>query len=299
MERQQHLFLPQSGFSIAAFLSKLGIHRIDEAGEELLYKSPSDIGDTKKPTLRVNDHLGVWYDSSTGKGGTLLDLASIFWNLNDPGQAHTRLKALMDPDEQTKKPRRRRKSVPFIRVPSYHMSHLAPVGTNRIITDYLSSLKLLEPARDYIDEVHYYTIDGSGKKRYFTSPGWKNRNGIWEVENPFYKGSLGDPDICIFHGDPSEVHVFENMFDCLGYIAYCRRLGIQHRFKKIVLNNPQMAHLAFPVCRQSNSVKLFLRRNRKNESLSAEIRASLSHVNDCSGLYAGYGSMSNMWRAVG
>jgi hypothetical protein len=297
MERQQHLFLPQNGFSIAGFLDKLGIRHIDKAGEELIYQSPSTSCSSKTQVLRVNDRLGVWYDNGSGKGGTLLDLALLHWNLTDPAETQRRLKTLMAPEIE--KPKRRRIAVPFARVPTYHMSHLEPLGRNKTTADYLASLKLLETARDYIEEVHYYTVDGHGRKRYFTSAGWKNRNGVWEVENPFYKGSLGEPDICVCHGDPGEVHIFENMFDCLGYIAHCRKLQLPHGFKKIVLNKPDMASRVIPICRRSTAVKLFLRRNRRNESLSAEIRASLSHVADCSDLYAGHGNMSNMWKAVG
>jgi hypothetical protein len=204
------------------FLARLGYHPAYKSGKELFYLSM--LREERTPSFCVDDKLGVWFDwgganPSGIKGGNIIDLALAYWyplgfrdvleKINETCNLETNFTTTAN--REYLRPRKATK------IPNYKISEVKDLGNNPAITNYLQSRGIWPVAHQHLKEVYYYIEDEKKLRKYFFSAGWKNENGGWEVNNPYFKGCLGPKGLTIIPGDPDRLALFEGMIDYLSW----------------------------------------------------------------------------------
>eukprot|EP01037_Dinobryon_pediforme_P007119 gene7119-7185_t len=202
--------------------TRLGYHPAYKSGKELFYLSM--LREERTPSFCVDDKLGVWYDwgganPSGIKGGNVIDLALAYWYPLCFRDVLQRINETCNIEPETAPVTSRENFRPrkATKIPNYKISEVKDLGNKPAITNYLQSRGIWPVAHQHLKEVYYYIEDEKKLRKYFFSAGWKNENGGWEVNNPYFKGCLGPKGLTIIPGDSNRLALFEGMIDYLSW----------------------------------------------------------------------------------
>lgn len=204
------------------FLARLGYHPAYKSGKEVFYLSM--LREERTPSFCVDDKLGVWYDwgganPSGIKGGNVIDLALAYWYPLPFREVLAKINEVCNIENSTPLTESRENLRPrrATKIPNYKISEIKELGNNPAITNYLQSRCIWPVAHAHLKEIYYYIEDEKKLRKYFFSAGWKNENGGWEVNNPYFKGCLGPKGLTFIPGHQDRLVLFESMIDYLSW----------------------------------------------------------------------------------
>lgn len=197
------------------YLSSIGFQAIKVRGVSYWYTSPFRQEHT--PSFKVNDNINEWYDFGIGKGGDIIDLCRLLFNLptvsdvlrelSDTGSKHPPMTTIMNHPGRPH-PRQNRWSEILVR-PLRHPALYTYLRLRGID---------LEIAKRYCYEIHYKFND----KSYF-GIAFENRSKGYEIRNALFKGCIYNKDITYFHwtsdATKSGCCVFEGFMDFLSFLT--------------------------------------------------------------------------------
>ncbi len=271
--------------SLVDFLSRLGHQPARKYGREKIYYSVLR-DDDSRPSLSVNDDLGVWFDHGTRKGGNIVDLGLALWKHLSFQEVLQKIQEVCLISTGDKKPPRPRISV---RVPNYIVQDIKEIGTHPAINNYLKSRQIFEQAKGILNEVYYCVIDEKGEKKQFFAAGWKNEKGAWEVRNKYFKGCLGNKAISFVAGNEKKVAVFEGFTN---YLSWKAENPIADQ-SIIVLNTIALLADGIEKAMGFSSVDIFFDRDQGGFLASRDLMKALPYATDRSMAYEGFNDFND------
>ncbi|QEM07840.1 hypothetical protein DIU31_031675 [Mucilaginibacter rubeus] len=205
--------------SLTGLLARLGYQPAHNSGREILYRNVLH-EDGKKPSLCVNDNLGMWYDHGTGKGGNVIDFGLAFWpglEIKEVcGKLHEIMEQAIPAAVSILKPSRRKRHKTLIQ-PYYRVDKVCDLGKTPSIRLFLEKRGIWEEAQGILQEVHYHSVHAKLQPRQFFAAGHRNDSGSWQVRNKYFKGCLGNKGLTLLTGDSRRLCVFKDIFDYLSW----------------------------------------------------------------------------------
>ena len=271
--------------SIVELLSRLGHEPVKKFGKEYMYRSMLRNGDND-PSFSVDDKIGAWYDHGNGKGGNIIDLGIAYWPELNFNEVVEKIQTACDitPVQREHRPR-----LP-VKVRSYVIDNLRPVGTHPAITGYLQGRGIFEKAKQQMHEVYYSIKDNKGGQKQFFAAGWKNETGSWEVRNKYFKGCLGKKAISFIAGDPKKVAVFEGFINYLSWL----QLNPASGHSVIILNTLSLLGEGINRARQYPEIDLFLDRDNSGYQATKDFIRSLPYATDRSAVYEKFNDYNDL-----
>lgn len=257
---------------IVHFLAGLGHEPAKIRNNDYWYHSP--LRDEKTPSFKVNRRLNLWYDHGLGKGGNLVDFATLYHgctvaellqNLSGNFSLHKPVSPRSFPkDEQEKQ----------IRILG------DSVLSSTALLRYLQQRRIpIEIADRYCREVRY---ELNGKVYY--GIGFRNDLGGFEIRNPYFKASSSPKGITSFNNNADEAIVFEGFTDFLSFKAIHQQ-DPEDRFDFVVLNSVSFFETARPFLEKHNTIRLYLDRDATGQNCSRYALSLSSNYKDESSLY--------------
>ena len=270
----------KSQASLVDFLDKLGYQPARKNGKEKMYNSMLREND-RKPSLSVNDELGVWFDHGTRRGGNIVDLAIALWPNLSFGEVVLKIQEVCNVVVGDKRPQRPRRAV---RVPNYIITETKPIGNHPAITDYLKKRMVFDAAANELQEVYYYVQDEKGLKKDYYAAGWKNERGAWEVRNKYFKGCLGSKAISFIPAHPKKAAIFEGFMD---YLSWKHENPLaEHSI--IVLNTIALLNEGIEKAKLYSSLDTYFDRDAPGLEASRKFVQALPYATDRSIVFEGY-----------
>jgi hypothetical protein len=266
--------------SLVDFLARLGHQPIKKYGREKMYISILRENDTK-PSLSVNDELGVWFDHGTRKGGNIVDLGLAIWAHLSFGEVIQKIQDVCNISSIEKKPLRPRISV---KVPNYIVVEIKEIGTHPAITEYLKRRQVFEQAKETLHEVYYFVQDHKGERKNFYAAGWKNEKDSWEVRNKYFKGCLGHKAISFIQGHSKRAVVFEGF---INYLSWKTENAISDH-SVIVLNTIALLAEGIEKAKSFSSLDIYFDRDQSGLTASKEFISALPYASDRSLSFEGF-----------
>ena len=205
--------------SITGLLARLGYQPAHKSGTESVYRSVLR-QDEKKPSLCVNDTLGVWYDKGTGKGGNVIDFGLAFWPGLATREVYGKLCEVMQQvvpsaTASVKQAGKRRRIT--LKLPYFRIDKICELGQTPAIQQFLERRGIWEEAQGILQEVHYRRVDKHEQPIIYCAAGHCNESGGWQVRNKYFKGCLGNKGLTLLPGDNRRLRVFKGIFDYLSW----------------------------------------------------------------------------------
>lgn len=266
--------------SIVDLLDRLGFKPVPKHGRERMYISMLRENDNK-PSLSVNDELGVWYDHGTGKGGNIIDFGLAYWKNLAFNEVVRKIQetCLLQPAEiKVLRPRKATK------LPNYLVHSVKQLGTHPAVTEYLKSRGIFEVAKKCMKEIYYYVEDEKGLRKQFFAAGWQNDNSGWEVRNKYFKGCLGRKGITCIPGNDKKAAVFEGFMNYLSW----RLENADAVHSVIVLNSLSLLQLGIDKAKLFSSLDIFFDRDKQGYAATKDFIKALPYATDRSIAYDGY-----------
>lgn len=205
--------------SLTGLLARLGFQPVRGAGREIMYRNVLH-QDRKKPSLCVNDNLGVWYDHGTGKGGNVIDFGLAFWpglGMKDVcGKVYEVMQQAVPATVSLLNHTRRKRRKTLVQ-PYFKIDKVCELGKTPSIRQYLERRGIWQEAQGILQEVHYHSVHSKLQPRQFAAAGHRNDAGSWQVRNKYFKGCLGNKGLTLLPGDTRRLCVFKDMFDYLSW----------------------------------------------------------------------------------
>lgn len=229
---------------IAQILEQLQAQPDKITNNESWYFSP--FRDERTASFHVHHTKNLWFDFGEGIGGDQIKLVQTY--LERQGQDNSVastlawLKTYIGKDISTtsKIPANRtvRREPKLTLLGAEAIQHIA-------LIHYLERRGiLLEIANKYLKQVRFRNVN-TGKTMF--ALGWKNEDEGYELNNPNFKGCIGQKDITFIRGTkpkPDGIHLFEGMLDFLSVITY--QNGRPLVYDSIILNSVSCVKRAFP-----------------------------------------------------
>ncbi|PTQ92144.1 Toprim domain-containing protein [Mucilaginibacter yixingensis] len=276
--------------SLVELLSRLGYEPVPRRGREAMYISMLRDDDTR-PSLSVNDELGVWYDHGTGKGGNVIDFGLAYWKPAGFQEVVEKLNEVYQRTPLPAKAQTRPRNA--IKEPHYKVEVVNPLGTRLPITEYLKSRGVFHVAGPYLRELNYYIENKKGNRRYFFAAGWLNECGGWEVRNRFFKGCIGTKAISFVDGNPRKVAVFEGFLD---FLSWKVEKPDDDR-SVIVLNSLSLLKAGVGKAKSFPDIDLYFDRDPPGLLHTREFIGELPYATDRSNVYDGYKDFNDKLQA--
>jgi hypothetical protein len=266
--------------SLVDFLARLGHQPIKKYGREKMYLSILRENDTK-PSLSVNDELGVWFDHGTRKGGNIVDLGLALWGHLSFGEVIQKIQDLCNISCIEKKPLRPRIAV---KVPNYIIVETKEIGTHPAITEYLKSRQVFDQAKETLREIYYFIQDHEGERKNFYAAGWKNEKNSWEVRNKYFKGCLGHKAISFIQGHSKKAVVFEGFINYLSWKVE----NAMSDHSVIVLNTIALLADGIEKAKSFSFLDIYFDRDQSGLSASKAFISALPYASDRSLAFEGF-----------
>ncbi len=225
---------------IADYLAKIGITPAKQYGNFLYYKAPYRTD--KQPSFKVNTVNNLWFDISTGAGGSVIDLVCLVENCN----VATALQKLSKNEFKSFVFQSENISADL------QIKHIQPLQ-NKALIQYLQNRKIALPlAKIYLNEA-YYSINS---KQYFALA-FKNNSDGYELRNKYFKGSTSPKDFTTLPApNGNGLNIFEGFFDFLSALTY---YGInQPTQTTIILNSTANLTKAVPELQKFSNCNAYL-----------------------------------------
>ncbi|HNP24848.1 MAG TPA: toprim domain-containing protein [Bacteroidia bacterium] len=257
---------------IVYFLSGLGHEPAKIRNNDYWYFSP--IRDEKTPSFKVNRKLNRWYDHGLGKGGNLVDFATLYH-----GCTVSELLQNLSGNLSLQKPVLQQSFT--IREPENQIKILGDFTlSSNALLQYLQQRRIpIDIADRYCREVRY---ELNGKVYY--GIGFRNDLGGYEIRNPYFKASSSPKSITTFNNNAKEVIVFEGFTDFLSFRAIHQQ-DPEDRFDFVVLNSISFFETARSFMEKHDAIRLYLDRDTAGQNCSRYALSLTSKYKDESSLY--------------
>jgi hypothetical protein len=204
---------------LADYFRALGYDPYKIRREDYWYLSP--LRNEKEASFKINRIKNAWYDHGLGKGGTLVDFATEYYQCN-VSEALEKISLFHEQNIikniAARPPFHSLENNLFTEAETRETA-IKIIAAKKPITDlllcsYLRQRKIDKSIADkYCYEVAFKV---NGKERDFTAIGFKNNAGGYELRNEFFKGSSSPKDVSYFDNNgPNKIKVFEGFFDFL------------------------------------------------------------------------------------
>lgn len=268
---------------LAHFLSGLGHEPAVIKGTRLWYKSP--LRQEHTPSFKVDTALNCWYDFGLGRGGNIIDLATVLYGSTDIRHLVNCIKnSYPIPTVQTVASSFTQRHS----APSMESFEVVPLE-HRALVAYLQQRGIpAHIAKANCQEAHY-TVNG---KSYF-AVAFGNVSDGWELRNKYFKGCRGRKDISYMpwarDGPSTECAVFEGFIDYLSVLT----LGIIERNDAVVLNSVVNVNKTLPYLNDYGVINCYLDNDDAGRTALSELTAIYgSTVIDRSSLYSGFNDLN-------
>jgi DNA primase len=197
-------------FDLVAYLDNLGYQPTKVRGNDYWYLSPLRL--EKTASFKVNRKLNVWYDHGIGKGGNLVDFGVLFHQCT-VAELLQKMEGKSSLGLSFQSPLSALQSLPETSENRIRVTAARPVGSPSLWR-YLRQ-RNIEPelAKKYLKEVSF---ELNGKS--FTTLGFENNSGGFELRNNHFKGSSSPKDITLIDKKSEAISVFEGCFSFLSYL---------------------------------------------------------------------------------
>lgn len=236
------------------YLASLGHQPKKIRNQEYWFCSP--FREENTPSFKVNKNRNIWFDFGEGKGGNIIDFGIQYFRCS--------VNELLEKLSQTS----------LSQTFSFHPLSIAgekkeTIGSKILILDNrpLASPPLLqylqkrcipmEIAKQYCREIDFELY---GKK--YTSIGFQNDKGGFELRNENFKGSSSPKARTFFERESNEITVFEGFFDFLSFQSLHRNNLIE-KTNFLVLNSLAFFQQAKDIMDRHQIVNLYLDRNKQ------------------------------------
>jgi len=210
--------------SIVDYLSKLGYTPAREGRYRFSYISP--LRNENKPSFYVFLNDNSWYDFGDGRGGDIISLVRILNNCGFNEALNILLHGKYRQSAPIKKAKINRKEIEVLRVDEIESLELVLYLEKRMIDIRIAWL--------YCREVDYFFPFGKYPNRLYTSIGFQNNKGGWELRSPYFKVSSYPKYFTEIKGN-EKLCLFEGFFNMLSFLTYYKKERINSTI--IVLNS--------------------------------------------------------------
>ena len=256
------------------YLSKLGHEPVKVRGIDHWYLSP--LRAEKTASFKVHRKLNLWYDHGLGKGGNIIDFATLYNNCTVgeflhqlSGNFSLQKPLIKHLDEQSE-------SAAKSEIKIVQEKSLSSFLLIRYLHQRRLSMDLVER---HCREVKY-ELNG---KEYF-GIGFKNNSGGYEIRNPYFKASSSPKDITTFNNGAREATVFEGFTDFLSFITIHKN-QTQSPTDFVILNSVSLFERARPFMEERECIRLYLDRDTTGQNYSRYALALSNKYKDESHLY--------------
>lgn len=198
-------------YSIIEFLSLKGFEPAKIRGQNYWYISMIRDFVENTPSFKVDKNLNRWYDHSLGKGGNLVDLASLVLKIDDIKQVIQELlktfSSFQQPQVRVEKKAQKDSINPKIKIVDIEeitheplIDYLANRGINKLV------------AQKYCQQIGYVNAE-----KYYKSIGFKNQSGGFELRSEGFKSCISPKDVTFLDNGFGKLAVFEGFIDFLSY----------------------------------------------------------------------------------
>jgi len=276
--------------SLIDLLARLGYQPLRRSGKEHIYLSMLRDSDTK-PSFCINEHLNVWYDHGTCRGGNLIDFGMAYWQLSFKEAINKIAEVIGQAISIPLSPPVKRRHAH--KLPHYQIEDIRELGSSENITTYLTERGLWQVSQHYLREIHYFVEDEKKLRKQFYAAGWQNELGNWEVRNPYFKGCLGHKAITFIPGCDDRLSIFEGYFNFLSWLT-------ENSFAPdsiIVLNTASLAEPAIRKAAAFEDISLYFDHDPTGRTITADFSKALPRAIDRSFCYDGYNDYNDKIKA--
>lgn len=267
---------------IQEYMSRKGMYPVKCNGASYWYHSPISGTYDKTPSLEVSRDGRKFHDWSSGKQGTIIELAMAIIGSTKVSSALHEIAETMGSDFSRITPlfsfhKQNESSSTYFDVDIRPLNSPALLG-------YARSRKIpAQIARNWLREVHYHI--GNRRTDYFAL-GWQNNSGGYELRNKFVKQAIAPKDITVV-GDLTDCLwlVFEGFFDFLS----AEVLGWYQpsQMNALVLNSTSELEKAMPLFENATRIACLLDNDNAGRAATKQILDAYSYAKDYSHVYSG------------
>lgn len=222
------------------FLSKQGFNpsRINE--KEAWYYSPLKTKE-KVASFRINRQRQLWYDYSLGEGGDIIKLGCKLYNCS----ISELLNKLQDHSFSFRQPISNQ-----IEQNKIIINSIAEISKPELI-NYIKSRSIeTSIAKSFCKQINY-----SVSNLDFSSIGFQNQSGGWELRSKIFKGATSK-DISLTSRNKQSICVFEGFFDTLTYIQLNKESNKE--FDLLTMNSLALFNNAIELIIKYKEIHLYL-----------------------------------------
>lgn len=265
---------------IVDYLNSLGYQPEKIRNQNYWYKSP--LRNEKTASFKVDRKLNRWYDFGTGRGGTLIDFATLYHDCN----VREFLDILNGFVGSLKS---------FTPTPELMVQHAKITITGEHV---LSSIPLLRYLQDrringgiadrFCKEVNYRIDDKS-----YYAIGFKNDQGGYELRNRYFKGNSHPKGVTTIKKGSLQVSVFEGFFDFLSYCTMDLKSTLPET-DFLILNSLSFFEKSLESLLAYDKIHLFLNNDKAGQNCSHQACSTDKKFIDESELYKNYNDLNDL-----
>ena len=238
---------------IVNWLSLQGYEPQKIIGADYWYRSP--LREEETASFKVNRNINAWYDHGIGKGGTLIDLAKIFYNCNT-SEALGKISSFQQQKISTKnsvhpKENGLNNGAAIHQQGILILSATQPVKDIALCNYALKRNIAMEVLNNWCYEVRYML-----NEKEYKAIGFKNNAGGYELRNAYFKGSSSSKFISYTNNSSKHVTVFEGFFDLLAHQSLAENKG--QLTNMLVLNSLAFFDRSLLLMEKHEQIKLYL-----------------------------------------
>lgn len=279
--RKQRLSIKDTKeMDVVNYLSSLGYEPSKIRNNDYWYLSP--LREEKTPSFKINRKLNRWYDHDLGKGGNLIDFATLYYQctiselLESLSGSFSIQKLVTQKNEPVTEPQNRLTILGDTELSSYALLRY-------LEQRYIS----VEIANRYCREVRYQL----NNKAYY-GIGFNNDSGGFEIRNPYFKFSMLPKDITTFKNGVDEVAVFEGFMDFLSFKTLHKNLP-ENSQDFVVLNSLSFFERARLFMEDHRSIRFYLDRDVAGKNCTQHVLSMSTKYQDESRLYRNYKDLND------
>lgn len=267
------------------YLASLGYNALRIKRDDHWYLSP--LREERTASFKVNRKKNVWYDHGTGKGGNLVDFGILYHNcsvnelmdiLNGNFSFHPPKQKIFptDPEES----------------PIQLLSERTIVSLS--LLRYLKQRRIKESvAQKYCREISF-SVHG----KTYTTIGFKNNEGGFELRSQWYKGSIAPKTVTRIENRSNDLAVFEGFFDFLSYQSIHHN-ELSTEFSFLILNSTSFFEKSRAFMEHHEHIRLFLDRDKTGQNCTQMALSWSNKYKDESSLYNGYKDLNEWTQNIG
>jgi DNA primase len=242
---------------LVSYLKKQGFKTSKMTSNDVWFYSP--FKNEKTPSFKVNTSKNVFFDHSSGAGGTIIDFVMKYNNCSINEALDILSKDTFSIHQQTKQ-------VKSTLTPNYSIKKVTELKNLKLL-DYLNNRKInLIFAKQFYFQVHYSF--SNGKELYGIA--FMNDVGGLEVINifneNFRKICLGKKEITTINNNSDVVSLFESHSDLLSYFSLKKEIPKENF---IILNSTSLVKKTIGLLKEYSTIKLFFDNDESGDAASS------------------------------